>query len=214
VADLKRARSADIVAEGLYIASAATRLSLKNAILVHILVEGQDFDTERFLPDARDALLSLAAEAEEDAERTERARKAASGRHSDSDGTHDYRSRDIRNLKRRRRQSLRIAEELRRRAEDDDELRKLIADAREAVWSEVSNNIDRRLRIEAARPDLEPDYDRMRSARMQALRMVDLPKLRSHRRSVKKQRALRAAGIEPEGIVDVVTNVIDEDELE
>lgn len=193
----KRVRTRDVVAEGLYIASAATRLSLKNSILVHILAQGEDFAPERFVPDAREALLTLAAEAEDDAARAEAERKAARSRHSESGGTHDYRSRDVRNLRRRRKQSLHVAAELRARADDETELRKLISDAREAAWSEVSKNIDSALRIEAARPDLEPDYDRMRMARMQALRLVDLPKLRAHRRSVAKQQELRAEGVEP-----------------
>nr|WP_241748113.1 asparagine synthase [Microbacterium aquimaris] len=177
----------------MYIASAATRLTLKNRILVHILAEGEDFDSDRFLPEAREALMMLAAEADEDAERTEADRKMARRRHSDSDGTHDYRSRDVRNLRRRVRQSRHVAQQLRERAEDEDELRKLVADARDAAWAEVAKNIDRTLRIEAARPDLEPDYARMREARMQALRLVDLPKLRAHRRSVDKQIELREA---------------------
>lgn len=195
-----RIKSSEIVAEGLYIASAATRLALKNAILVHILAKGEDFEVERFLDDARRALTALADEAEADAERTNKERKAATGRFSDSSGTHDYRSRDVSNLRRRRRQSMRIARALRARAQDDDELRKLVADAREAAWGEVAGNIDRTLRIEAARPDLEPDYERMRAARMQALRMVDLPKLRSQRRSLKERLARRASGDESDDV--------------
>ncbi|MDQ1217110.1 asparagine synthase [Microbacterium arborescens] len=191
-----RTKSSEIVAEGLYIASAATRLALKNAILVDILADGRDFEADRFLDDARDALISLAEEAEADAERTHRERKAASGRYSDSSGTHDYRSRDVSNLRRRRKQSLRIAKELRERAADEAELRKLIADAREAAWAEVAGNIDRTLRIEAARPDLEPDYERMRTARMQALRMVDLPRLRSQRRNAQRQAVERDEAVD------------------
>lgn len=193
----RRVRTRDVVAEGLYIASAATRLSLKNSILVHILAEGEDFEPERFLSDARAALLALADEAEADAARAETERKTARRRHSESDGTHDYRARDVRNLRHRNKQSLHVATELRARADDEEELRKLIADARDAAWSEVAKNIDSALRIEAARPDLDPDYDRMRGARMQALRLVDLPKLRAHRRSVAKQQELRAEGVEP-----------------
>jgi len=189
----KKPKQDDIVAEGLYIASAATRLALKNRILVDILTGAEGFEVARFLPDARETLLSLAAEADADADRAEKERKAAKGRHTDSDGTHDYRSRDVRNLRKRRNQSLRIAQELRERAEDPEELTKLVDDARDAAWSEVAKNIDRTLRIEAARPDLEPDYDKMRLARMQALRMVDLPKLRAHRRAVTQAAADRAA---------------------
>lgn len=211
--DRKRVRTRDVVAEGLYIASAATRLSLKNTILVHILAEGEDFDADRYLGEAREALETLAAEAEADAARAEHERKAARGRHSDSDGTHDYRSRDVRNLRRRRKQSLHVARELRARAEDEAELRALIADARDAAWSEVAKNIDSTLRIEAARPDLDPDYERMRTARMQALRLVDLPKLRAHRRSVAKQQELRDGGVEPEEIERAVGG-FDRGELE
>lgn len=193
----KRVRTRDVVAEGLYIASAATRLSLKNRMLVHILADGEDFDIARYLPEAREALLTLAVEAEADAARTEKERKFARGRHSESDGTHDYRSRDVRNLRRRQKQSLHVAHELRLRADDEEELRKLVLDARDAAWAEVAKNIDRTLRIEAARPDLDPDYERMRTARMQALRLVDLPKLTSRRRSIAKQKELREQGLEP-----------------
>lgn len=190
VAGRSRTRTSDVVAEGLYIASAATRLSLKNKILVHILVDGDDYEADRFLPDARASLLALADEAEQDAERAERERKLARSRFADSDGTHDYRSRDVGNLRRRRKQSLNVAAALRARAANDDDLHELIAAARDAAWHEVSSNIERRLSIEAARPDLEPDYERMRVARMQALRLVDLPKLRAHRRAVAPKHKL------------------------
>ncbi len=212
----KRVRTRDVVAEGLYIASAATRLSLKNTMLVHILADGEDFDADRYVPEAREALLTLAAEAEGDAARTERQRKRARGRHSESDGTHDYRSRDVRNLRRREKQSLHVASELRRRAADEAELHKLIEDARDAAWAEVAKNIDRTLRIEASRHDLEPDYERMRTARMQALRLVDLPKLRANRRNAKAQQKLREAGELPE-IIDgdaLASGAVDPGELE
>jgi hypothetical protein len=171
-----------MVAEGVYVASAATRLSLKNRILVETIAGGEDFEVDRFVPVARETLLGLAEEAEEDARRVEADRKRASKRHSDSVGTHDYRSRDVRNLRKRQRQSERVAHELRERAEDPAQLRTLVEAAREAAWSDVERNIDSTLRIEAARPDLEPDYGKLREARMQALRLVDLPKLAAHRR--------------------------------
>src|SRR6476660_7086176 len=59
-------RVSDLVAEGVYVAAAATRLALKNKILVEILAGGADFDVDRFMPDARDTLLALAAEADAD----------------------------------------------------------------------------------------------------------------------------------------------------
>jgi hypothetical protein len=186
-----------MVAEGLYVASAATRLALKNRILVETISLGEDFDVERFMPAARETLLGVAAEAEEDARRVEAARKRASRRHSDSYGTHDYRSRDVRNLRRRQHQSERVAAKLRERAEDPEQLRILVEGAREAAWSDVERNIDRTLRIEAARPDLEPDYDKLREARMQSLRLVDLPRLAAHRR----RNAEGASGEQDEPVV-------------
>lgn len=210
----KRERTRDVVAEGLYIASAATRLSLKNRMLMHILAEGEGFDVERYVPEARQTLLELADEADADAARAERERKHARGRFTESDGTHDYRSRDVGNLRRRRKQSQHVARELRARAADDEEVRKLILDARDAAWAEVAKNIDRTLRIEAARPDLEPDYDRMRTARMQALRLVDLPQLRSRRRSIAKQQELREQGVVPELIAPDPSGSFDPGELE
>lgn len=173
---------ADVVAEGLYVASAATRLALKNQILMETIAGGEDFEIDRFVPQARETLLTLAHEAEQDAERVDAERRRASRRFSDSHGTHDYRRRDARNLRRREKQSERVAKELRERADDPEELRKLVEDAREAAWGEVERNLDTTLRIEAARPDLEPDYAKLRESRMQSLRLVDLPRLAAHRR--------------------------------
>lgn len=187
-----RAKLADIVSEGLYIASAAIRLSLKNRILMDTIGGGAGYDVDKFIPDARAALLALADEADAAAERIKRERKDAWRRFSDPDGTHDYSSRDVGNLRRRRRQSQRVAKELRARAEDEQELRRLVEAARDAAWGELAENIDRSLRVEAARPDLEPDYATMREARMQALRLVDLSKLSSvqrRRRASERDRA-------------------------
>jgi len=188
-----------MVADGLYVAAAATRLDLKNRILVDTIARGADFDVEHFVDDARDSLLSLAIEAEADAKRIEKERKQAARRFSDSFGTHDYRRGDVRNLKKREKQSMQVATELRRRADDPAELRTLVEDAREAAWGEVARNIDSSLRIEAARPDLEPDYEKLRDARMQALRLVDLPRLSAHRKRTKdavKQAEKKAAKAE------------------
>ncbi|WP_417564350.1 asparagine synthase [Microbacterium sp.] len=209
----KRMKLADMVAEGVYVASAATRLALKNRILVETLAAGEDFDVERFVPVARATLLDLAVEAEQDAQRIESERRRASRRYSDSYGTHDYRSRDVRNLRKRQKQSAQVAHELRERAESPEELRTLVEGAREAAWAEVERNIDSTLRIEAARPDLEPDYAKLRESRMQSLRLVDLPRLAAHRR----RNAQGAAGALGQKIVDdapAVASGIDLSELE
>ncbi len=184
-----RPKSADIVADGVYLASAVTRLKLKNSILMQVLAEDKNFEVDDVLVDAREALLALADEAEQDAERTEREREIAKTRTTRSDGTHDYRRRDVRNLKRRRDQFRRIAAELRERAEDELALLQLVLDAREAAWEEVARNIERRLDIYAARPDLDADYDDARAQRMKELRKVDLRKLDKKRRKQQRKSA-------------------------
>ncbi|MFT3797297.1 asparagine synthase [Microbacterium sp.] len=200
--DPRRMRTRDVVAEGLYIASAATRLSLKNAILMHVLAGGENFAVDRYLPEAREILETLAAEAEVDAARIEQEQKVAKNRHYDSDGTHDYRSRDLRNLRRRQKQSLHVANELRARTEDEEEVRQIVLEARDAAWGEVAANIERTLDALAARPDLDVDYERMRTARMQALRLVDLPRLKAHRRNLAAHHDLLDLGLSSEEVAE------------
>ena len=68
----RKQRSSDVVADGVYIAAAATRLSLKNRILVEVLQGNEGFDVAHFMPIARATLLTLAEEAEAERQRQER----------------------------------------------------------------------------------------------------------------------------------------------
>lgn len=191
-------RTADAIAEGVAIATAAARLAIKNRILVGTIAEGGTFDTDRYVDDAREALRAMAEESEEAAATVTALRKRARGRHSDPVGTHDYRDRDVRNLRRRAKQSTGVAVKLRELMEDPEQLGAIVEEAREAAWADVRHNLDRRLRVEGMRPDQDPDYDRMREARMQALRLVDLQALSSAQRArakrQKKQQKARAKG--------------------
>jgi len=175
-------KQAEAIAEGVSIALAAARLTVKNHILVDTIAEDEAFDSEHFDGVARETLEALAAEASDAALRIRKAGRAAWGKYSQSDGTHDYRDRDVRNLRKRRKQSEGVASRLRELAAIPDEVRELVDTSREAAWAEVSSNLDRRLRVEGMRPEMDPDYHRMRDARMQALRLVDLQKLASVRK--------------------------------
>ena len=77
-------------------------------------------------------------------------------------------------------------------AEDPHVVRTLVEQSRDAAWGDVEANLQRRLTVEGMRADLDPDYDMMRAARMQSLRLIDLPRLAAHRRFV-------ANGSSPEG---------------
>ncbi|MGO2746696.1 asparagine synthase [Microbacterium sp.] len=180
-------RTADAIAEGVAIATAAARLAVKNQILVGTIARGGVFDAEKYLDVAREALRAMATESEQAAENVTRLRKRARGRHSDPAGTHDYRDRDVRNLRRRAKQSAGVAERLNAMIDDPEKLGVLVEEARVAAWADVRGNLDRRLVVEGMRPDQDPDYDAMREARMQALRLVDLQALSSQQRAKRKR---------------------------
>src|SRR5690606_31868945 len=151
------------------------------------IARGGTFEIDHYMGVAREALLAMAKESEDAAELLNRLRKRAKGRHSDPHGTHDYRDRDVRNLRRRAKQSTGVAERLRAMTEDTRALSALVEEARAAAWSDVRGNLDRRLQVEGMRPDQDPDYERMRDARMQALRLVDLQALSSEQRARRKR---------------------------
>lgn len=175
-------KTSDAVAEGVSIASAAARLAVRNHILVETIAHNETFDADEVAEFAQQTLIALAEEQEAAADLARRQRKTAWGKFSDPDGTHDYRDRDTRNLRKRDKQYRGVAQQLRTLAADPDALRDLVERARDAAWGDVEANLQRRLRVEGMREDADPDYDTMRGARMQALRLVDLPRLAAHRR--------------------------------
>lgn len=181
-------RTADAIAEGVAIAIAAARLAVKNHILIGTIAEGGVFDMEKYIDDAREALRAMAEESENAADAVTALRKRARGRHSDPVGTHDYRDRDVRNLRRRAKQSTGVGARLREVMENRERLAEIVEEARDAAWADVRHNLDRRLRVEGMRPDQDPDYGRMREARMQALRLVDLQALSSEQRTKAKRQ--------------------------
>jgi hypothetical protein len=176
-------KTADAIEEGVSIAAAAARLTIRNRILVETIAHDEVFEYEPFERFARATLFALADEQAAAADLARRQRKKAWGKFSDPDGTHDYRDRDTRNLRRRRKQYEGVAKRLREMADDPDAVRGLVEASRDAAWGDVESNLQRRLKVEAMRPDLDPDYATLRGARMQALRLVDLPRLSAHRRS-------------------------------
>lgn len=179
-------KSAAAVAEGVSIALAAARLTIKNHILVDTISEGDAFDPDHVRTVARDTLEALAREAEKAADRLKKQGRKAWGRHTQSHGTHDYRDRDVRNLRRRRKQSEGVAARLRSMMNSPAELSGLIEEARSAAWGDVEANLNRRLHAESTPPDADPDYPMMRAARMQALQLVDLQALESQVKARKK----------------------------
>ena len=162
------------------------------------IAQGENFDVDVVGPYAQETLIALAEEQEQAADLARRQRKTAWGKFSDPDSTHDYRDRDMRNLRKRERQYRGVAKELRSHAADPEAVGELVEQARDAAWGDVEANLQRRLQVEGMRADVDPDYDTMRSARMQALRLVDLPRLAAHRRRLAEGEALQAAELDGE----------------
>lgn len=170
-------RTSEAVAEGVSIACAAARMAVRNHILIETIAHGNPFLVDEISAFARETLEMLAVEQEAEAERLQRQRKRAWGQFTDSDGTHDYRDRDIGNLRRRYNQCMRVAERLREIAADPEATAALVEVSRDAAWGDVEANLQRRLKVEGMTEDADPDYARMRDARMDALQRVDLPLL-------------------------------------
>lgn len=167
----------DSATEGLYIAVAATKLALKNRIVVDLLEADHDYSADRFMDDARRTLLGLADEARSDAERVEEIVRDLRAARLRRNRRHGYQRGDINNLKKRLKQSELIDHTLRARADDERALRGLIDAARDAAWHEIARNITHNLDSEFERVEVD-DADRAeRSRRMDEVRRVDLPRL-------------------------------------
>lgn len=170
-------KTADAIAEGEAIAMAAARLALKNRILVATVGQGADFDASEFDGQAIEVLDSLALEASDASAHLRSLWRAAKSKRSESTGTHDYRAGDVRNLKKRAKQSAGVAEQLRGTASSAAKVRELVESARDAAWHDVELNLARTLDATTLHPENDPDYERMRGARMQALAAIDLQAL-------------------------------------
>lgn len=177
-------RTADAIAEGLQIAWAAARLAVKNIILVETIAGGEDFEPESVAGEAREVLLALAAEQEAAAVLVHRQRRKAWGKYTEPGGTHDYRDRDTRNLRKRHKQYVGVAKGLHEYAEDHDTVLRLVEEARASAWADVEGNLSRRLAVEGMRADADPEYGAMREARMTAVTMIDLQRLKSRQRKL------------------------------
>lgn len=168
-------RRAEVIEEGVLIALSAARLSLRNRILVDTIAADARFQPDDYVPVAQHVLQELAEESESAAAEMRQLRRAARGRRSRPRGTHDYRDRDVSNLRLRARQYTEVAKALRELAGSPDPLRRLIDDAREAAWSDVERNLQQRLTV----PEPEPDDPLQRQARIRDLIYIDLPMLAS-----------------------------------
>ena len=128
--------------EGMLLAEYATRMAVKNHIVVDTIQYGHDFDPARHTAEAAAMLRELASEQGEAAGRIEEELAQATGMRGDARHPHDYRDVDVANLQLRHTVALALADALRAEAESEDELLRIVERSRQDAWDEVSRAIE------------------------------------------------------------------------
>ncbi|HEU5224048.1 MAG TPA: hypothetical protein VFU07_10285 [Candidatus Lumbricidophila sp.] len=154
-----------MVDEGVLMAEAAARMSLRNVFIVEAL-RGEGFDDISARDAARQALFDLERESKATARRTIDTRERAEHREGRATHQHDYRRSDSSNLTRRVRVYDEIARRLQGTADDEVALAALIARAREEAWSDVAGAIESKLDRDWQQWDAEPEYPAARGGRI------------------------------------------------
>jgi hypothetical protein len=161
------------------LAEYASRMSVKNDIEIGALTGETGYDRQRYRDAARAALIALAEESGEAAERIGRQRRWAAYLHGHAEHIHDYHPVDDVNLERREELSMVLADALRERASGDEYLDTLVERARQDAWAEIAAQIEGTL--DAVNIAVDADYARDRDERMRLLVTEDLGRLRALR---------------------------------
>ena len=169
------------VDEGMLLADYATRMAVKNHIVVDTIQQGQPFEPSRHTAQAAELLRELAAEQDGVAARSAQSRTRVEGLGGDAMHPHDYRDVDVENLALRERAAGRLAEELRAKADSQDELLAIVERARRDAWDEVSDAITAGLDAFAGTEALKDDYEAERADRLNLFIRRDLARLEEER---------------------------------
>ena len=166
-----------IVDEGMLIALSAVRMALKNRIIVGALREHIDYAAADYARLARQELLEVARQNDEDSTRVERlgsylTRTTGSGKGRELEN----KRRDVVRLGRRRTLHDRVAERLRAIAEDEHQVAGLVDKARADALAEINEALSTRL-INQAIDSSHPEYEAARAERMRAVGAIDLAAL-------------------------------------
>ena len=167
--------------EGMLLAEYATRMAVKNHIVVDTIQYGHDFDPARHTAEAAAMLRELASEQGEAAGRIEEELAQATGMRGDARHPHDYRDVDVANLQLRHTVALALADALRAEAESEDELLRIVERSRQDAWDEVSRAIEAGLDAFSGVEALKENYERERPARLKLLIWRDLARLQEER---------------------------------
>ncbi|QNE34852.1 hypothetical protein [Leifsonia shinshuensis] len=165
------------VEEGMLLAEYATRMAVKNHIVVDTLQYGNDFDPARHTGEAAHLLRELASEQGEAAGRIDADLEVAQGLRGDATHPHDYRDVDVDNLRLRRDAAVALASALRAKADSEEELLALVERGRVDAWDEVGRAIEAGLDAFSGVEALKADYEREKPGRLKLLIWRDLARL-------------------------------------
>jgi hypothetical protein len=126
-----------MVADGVLVALSAARQAIKNHVIVRALRDRADYDRELLLAASALELGLLAAENDADAARVSQQIDTARGRMGVARHPSDFRTGDRRQLKRRRKVLVDVAEKLREVAADENQVGMLLDAARDLALAEV-----------------------------------------------------------------------------
>lgn len=168
--------------EGLLLAEYATRMRLKNRIIVDTVTASVDVDAVAWADEARLMLGRLRVEAESSARRMDRERDVAALTDGRARHEHDYRATDAHNLERRGRVYALVARRLLAWEHDGARLAALLDAARGDAADEMSAAIRASVDGDAVAP---VEDERLLRERLRLVAAVDLPAL---------ERAVRGEG--------------------
>jgi hypothetical protein len=172
---------AHAVDEGMLLADYATRMAVKNHIVVDTIQEGHPFEPSRHTAQAAELLRELAAEQDAVAARSARSRGEVEGLGGDATHPHDYRDVDVANLTLREDAATTLATELRARADSEPELLAIVERARRDAWDEVADAITAGLDAFAGTEALKGNYEAERAGRLNLFIRRDLARLEEER---------------------------------
>lgn len=169
------------VEEGMLLAEYATRMAVKNHIVVDTIQYGNSYDPAMHAMEAAAMLRELASEQGVAAGRIEEELEAAEKLGGDAEHPHDYRRVDADNLRLRRDAAIQLAAALRAKADSEEELLALVERGRQDAWDEVGRAIEAGLDAFSGAEALKADYEREKPARLKLLIWRDLAKLEEER---------------------------------
>lgn len=167
----------DIIEQGLLVADVASRMTVKNAIIMNALKNRAAYDSQQIRDMVRDSLIELAEERERDARHIERVRGEIRNTGRSAWSESEYGNDDSRTLRHRQEVYEGVATELRERADDPEYIDRTAERARVAAWEEIGDSLKERATHPYYAGNASPDYLQQRESRIQLLIERDITEL-------------------------------------